>query len=150
MSLIQKIDQDLKQAMIAKNEGKVSALRMLKSALKYSAIDKNSGELSDADAQTVIQKQIKQRRESIDQFSKNNRPELADKEKAEVVVLEAYLPQQMGDAELEKIVADEVKAQGATSKKDFGRMMKHLNEKLAGRAEARRVSEALTRALPQA
>lgn len=148
MSLSQKIDQDLKQAMMAKEETKVSVLRFLKSALKYSAIEKKAESLSDADIQQVIQKQIKQRRESIDQFTKGGRQDLAEKEQSEVVVLEAYLPRQISDAELEKLVREEVQAQGASSKKDFGRMMKHLNEKLKGSADAKRVSEALNKALP--
>jgi uncharacterized protein YqeY len=143
MSLAQKIDQDLKAAMIAKDETKLSTLRFLKSALKYSAIEKKVDALSDADAQQVIQKQIKQRKESIDQFEKNGRPELAEKEIAENKVLEGYLPKQMGDAELAAFVEAEVKAQGASSKKDFGRMMKHCSEKLQGQADSKRISEAL-------
>jgi uncharacterized protein YqeY len=143
MSLTQKIDQDLKAAMIAKDETKLSTLRFLKSAIKYSAIEKKVDSLSDADIQQVIQKQVKQRKESIDQFSKNSRADLADKEIAETRVLESYLPKQMADAELAAVVEAEVKAQGASSKKDFGRMMKHLGDKLQGQADSRRVSEAL-------
>lgn len=147
MSLTQKIDQDLKSAMQAKDEVKVSTLRFLKSAIKYSAIEKKAETLSDAEIQQVIQKQIKQRRESIDQFEKNNRPELAGKEKAETAVLESYLPKQISDMDLAAVVEAEVKAQGASSKKDFGRMMKHLNDKLQGQADASRVSAALGKIL---
>ncbi len=148
MSLTQRIDQDLKQAMTARDENRVSTLRFLKSAVKYGAIEKKSEGLSDAEILQVIQKQIKQRRESIAQFTQNARPELAEKELAEVRVLEGYLPQQLSDAELQSLVAREVQAQGASSKKDFGRMMKYLNEKLQGSADSKRVSEALTKALP--
>lgn len=143
MSMMQKIDQDLKAAMIAKDETKLSTLRFLKSAIKYSAIEKKVDALGDADIQQVIQKQVKQRRESIDQFKANGRADLADKEAAETAVLESYLPKQLGDDELAALVEAEVKAEGASSKKDFGRMMKHLGEKLQGRADSRRVSEAL-------
>lgn len=147
MSMMQKIDQDLKAAMIAKDETKLSTLRFLKSAIKYSAIDKKVDVLADADIQQVIQKQIKQRKESIDQFEKNSRVDLAEKEIAEARILESYLPKQMSDADLTAVVQAEVTAQGASSKKDFGRMMKHIGEKLQGQADSRRISEALGKLL---
>ena len=147
MSIAQKIDQELKAAMIEKDTVKLSTLRFLKSALKYSAIEKKVDYLNDADTQALIQKQIKQRRESIDQFSKNGRPELAAQETAELKVLESYLPSQMADAELDALVNAEAQSAGATSKKDFGRMMKLLNEKLQGRADSKRVSESLGKIL---
>lgn len=147
MPLQQKIDEDLKVAMTAKDAARVSALRMLKSALKYSAIEKKLDILSDSDVQQVIQKQIKQRRESITQFSGAGRTELAAGEQRELEVFEAYLPKQLGDAELEAIVKEQAQKAGATSKKDFGRMMKILNESLQGRADAKRVSECLGKIL---
>ena len=147
MSLSQQIDQDLKQAMMDKNEVKLSTLRMLKSALKYSAIEKKLEALPDAEACQIIQKQIKQRRESIQQFSDGGRKELAAKEQLEVTVLEAYLPKQLSDEELKKIVEDETRKAQAFTKKDFGRMMKTLTEQLAGKADARRISEALGKIL---
>ena len=146
MSLSETIDQDIKQAMLAKNEARLSTLRFLKSAVKYVAIDK-SGAMSDADVLQVIQKQIKQHKESIQQFAANGRKELAAKEENEVRILESYLPKQVTDEELERIVAQELQTQGATGKKDFGRMMKHLNEKLAGAADNKRLSELLGRSL---
>ncbi len=147
MSLIEKIDQDLKQAMIAKDEVRVSTLRFLKSAVKYFAIEKKIDAVADADVQQIIQKQIKQHRESIEQFSKGSRLELAEKETKEVAILESFLPRQISDSELAQCVADTAREAGAQSKKDFGRLMKVLNEKLVGRAEAKRVSEALGKIL---
>lgn len=147
MSLTQKIDSDMKQAMISRDSVKLGVLRFLKSAMKYAAIEKKAEVLSDAEAQAVIQKQIKQRRESIDQFTKGGRADLAEKEKKEVSVLESYLPKQLSDADLEKWVQDAVKTAGASSKKDFGRMMKLITEQLAGQAEAKRVSEFLGKIL---
>ncbi len=147
MSLQEKIDQDLKQAMISRDETKLSTLRFLKSALKYSAIDKKAETLTDADIQQIIQKQIKQRKESIDQFVKGGRKELADKEIRESEILESYLPKQLSDVELNDLIGKEVAAAGATSKKDFGKMMKLLTEKLSGSADAKRVSEALGKIL---
>ena len=147
MSLIQRIDSDIKEAMISKNSQKLEVLRFLKSAMKYVAIEKKIDVLSESDAQSVIQKQIKQRRESIDQFAKGGRLDLADKEKGEVAVLESYLPKQISDTDLQKFVQEEVKASGASSKKDFGRMMKQITEKLAGQAEGKRISEFLGKIL---
>ncbi len=147
MSLSQQIDKDLKEAMTSKNETKVSTLRLLKSAVKYAAIEKKAQGLSDAEIVQVIQKQMKQRRESIEQFSKGDRPELADKERKEVEILESYLPKQLSDGELEAHVKACVKEAGAASKKDFGRVMKVLTEKLAGQAEPRRISELVGRIL---
>ncbi len=148
MPLLEKIDQDLKQALIAKDKSKLSTLRFLKSALKYSAIEKKVQALNDAEIQQIIQKQIKQRRESIDQFTKAGRNELAGQETKEMAILESYLPKQLADNELESIAAELVKKEGASSKKDFGRMMKILTERLAGRADSKRISEVLGKILP--
>ncbi|MGH7197482.1 MAG: GatB/YqeY domain-containing protein [Candidatus Omnitrophota bacterium] len=147
MSLNAKIEQDLKAAMTARDEARLSTLRFLKSALKYVAIEKKVQQLPDTDILQIIQRQIKQRRESIDQFSKGGRADLADKETKELGILESYLPKQVADKELEGIVAATVKEAGASSKKDFGRVMKLLQEKLAGRAEAKKISEILGRIL---
>lgn len=147
MSLVTQIEQDIKSAMIARDEIKLSVVRFLKSALKYAAIEKKVEALSDADAQVVIQRQMKQRRESIEQFKNAGRTDLADRESKEAAVLESYLPKQIPDAELEALIAAEVKAQGVVTKKDFGRLMKILTEKTSGKAEARRVSETLGRYL---
>ena len=147
MSLQNQIDQDLRQAMTSRDEAKVSTLRFLKSALKYSAIEKRTEGLSDPDIRQIIQKQIKQRRESIDQFAKAGRKELADKEAKEAEILEGYLPKQLSDADLEELIRREAAAAGATDKKDFGRMMKLLSEKLSGQADAKRVSQFLGKIL---
>ena len=148
MSLAAKIDEDLKQAMRDKDQTKLSALRMLKSAVKYAALERPAGAvLNDAETLQVIQKQIKQRRESIEQFKGAGRNDLSTKEAAELDVLQTYLPKQLSDEALKKIVEQEVGSQGALTKKDFGRMMKHLNEKLAGSADNKRLSEILAQLL---
>lgn len=146
MTLLEQIDQDMKKAMIAKDQVRLDTLRFLKSAVKYVAIDK-AGSMSDADVMTVIQKQIKQRKESIQQFKNNGRPELASKEEQEVAVIESYLPKQLSEAELLKLIESEVKALGAATKKDFGRAMKACTEKLAGQADNKRISEILGKIL---
>ena len=147
MSLEQKIHQDLKAAMIAKDEARLSTIRFLKSAMKYAAIEKKAETFSDAEIQQLVQKQIKQRRESIDQFAKAGRRELAEKEEKEVHVLLEYLPKQLTDAELGTALEGLVKESGISSKKDFGKAMKLSAEKLAGQAEPKRISEALGKIL---
>src|SRR3990167_3566962 len=147
MTIQEKLDQDMKQAMLAKDQQKLDVLRFLKSAVKYAALEKPGAALSDADVMQVIQKQIKQRRESIQQFTQGNRADLAQKEEKELAVLETYLPKQMPDAELTAFIQAQVKEAGASSKKDFGRVMKACTDKLAGRADNKRISEVLGKLL---
>ena len=146
MALLEKIDQDMKQAMLAKDADTLSVLRFLKSAVKYAAIEKNSP-LTDPEILQVIQKQIKQRRESIQQFSENGRKDMAAKEEKELSILEHYLPKQLSDAELQKVVEREAAALGASTKKDFGRLMKHLSDQLAGSVDNKRLSAELGKIL---
>lgn len=146
MSLTEKLNQDLKNAMMAKDEAKLGVIRFLKSAVKYAAIEKKAA-LSDADICQVIQKQIKQRRESIDQFTKAGRADLAKTEIEQAAILETYLPKQLTDGELDNEVKAAVQETGASSKKDFGRVMKLLSEKLAGRADSKRISESVGKIL---
>jgi uncharacterized protein YqeY len=147
MTFLEKIDQDLKQAMLAKDRQRLDVLRFLKSAIEYAAIEKPRAALSDADVMQVIQKQIKQRRESIEQFKQGGRAELAAKEATELALLETYLPKQMSDSELSSLIQALVKETGASGKKDFGRVMKACTEKLAGRADNKRISEILGKLL---
>ena len=108
MTLQERIDSDLKEAMRAKDAARLGVLRMLKSALKYSAIEKSDPEaqLDDTEATQVIRKQVKQRQDSIESFEKGGRPELAAKEKDELAILQAYLPQGLTADELAKIVGE--------------------------------------------
>src|SRR2546421_11229536 len=116
MSLQKRIDEDLKDAMRAKDAARLSVLRLLKAALKNATIEKvgADGELNDADAIAVIRKQVKQRQDSIESFEKGGRAELAEKEKAEMAVLNQYLPQAVSAGELEKIGAATNHEGGAT------------------------------------
>src|SRR3954465_6906022 len=118
MTLFERVDTDLKEAMRARDAVRLGVLRMLKSALKYGAIEKSGAdsELNDADAVQVIRKQAKQRQDSIESFEKGGRPELAEKEKAELAILNSYLPQQLGADELSKIVRETIAELGVTSK----------------------------------
>ncbi len=149
MSLQQQIDADLKDAMRAKDATRLGVLRMLKSALKYAAIEKSGAEaeLADAESIHVIRKQAKQRQDSIESFEKGGRPELAAKEKEELKILCGYLPQQLGADELSKIVRETIAAVGATSKAQMGAVMKELQAKIAGRADGKTLSQEVQRQL---
>ena len=142
MTLQQRVDADLKEAMRAKDATKLGVLRMLKSALKYAAIAKSDAEaeLSDAEAVQVIRKQAKQRQDSIESFEKGGRAELADKEKEELAILNTYLPQGMSPDELAKVVRETIAELGATSKAQMGVVMKALQAKAGGRADGKAIS----------
>ena len=142
MTLAQRIDSDLKDAMRAKDVTKLGVLRMLKSALKYSAIEKSgaTGELDEAEATQVIRKQVKQRQDSIESFEKGGRAELADKEESEAELIGGYLPAELSDAELTALVAEKVEQTGAASPKDMGKVMGAVMPAVGGRADGKRVS----------
>src|SRR5947208_11312467 len=138
MTVQERIDADLKDAMRAKDAGRLGVLRMLKSAMKYAAIEKpGESQLDDAATSQVIRKQVKQRQDSIESFEKGGRPELAAKEKEELEILNSYLPQQMSAEELAKIVRDSITEVGATTKAQMGAVMKAAQAKAAGRADGK-------------
>jgi uncharacterized protein len=149
MTLQERVDSDLKEAMRAKDAAKLGVLRMLKSALKYAAIAKSGAEaeLSDAEAAQVIRKQAKQRQDSIESFEKGGRAELADKEKGELTILNSYLPQAMSADELAKLVRETIAEVGATSKTQMGAIMKALQAKAGGRADGKTLSEEVQKQL---
>jgi len=142
MTLLERVDSDLKEAMRARDATRLGVLRMLKSALKYAAIAKSSAEaeLSEAEAVQVIRKQARQRQDSIESFEKGGRVELAKKEKEELSILNGYLPQAMSGDELAKIVRETIAETGATSKAQMGAVMKAVQAKVAGRADSRTLS----------
>jgi hypothetical protein len=149
MTLQQRVDSDLKDGMRAQDATKVSVLRMLKSALKYAAIEKSGteAELNDTEAVQVIRKQVKQRQDSIESFEKGGRAELVEKEKKELSILNEYLPQAMNADELGKIVRETIAEVGATSKAQMGAVMKAVKEKVAGRADGKTLSQEVQRQL---
>ena len=149
MTISERINSDLKDAMRAKDAGKLGVLRMLKSAMKYAAIEKSGaeGQLDDAEAMQVIRKQVKQRQDSIESFESGGRPELATKEKEELAMLSAYLPQQMSGDELAAAVREAIADAGATSRAQMGAVMKALQTKLAGRADGKSLSQEVQRQL---
>lgn len=147
MTVQERVDSDMKDAMRAKDAGRLGVLRMLKSALKYAAIEKSDAGLDDAAASQVIRKQVKQRQDSIESFEKGGRPELAAKEKEELEMLNAYLPKGMNADELAAMVRETIAEVGATSKAQMGAVMKALQEKVAGRADGKTLSQEVQRQL---
>ena len=147
MVLSDKVNADITVAMKAKNAPRLSALRMLKAAVMNKGIEKGR-DLEDGEVLQVIASLVKQRRDSIDQFSKAGRTDLVDKEAAEVAVLEEYLPPAATAEEIEAAVAAAVAETGAASAKDMGKVMKAVMPKLAGKnADGRAINEAVRRKL---
>lgn len=141
--LIQNLSEEIKNAMRAKDEVKLGALRMVKTAMNNAAIAKSKNDLDDAEEMEVIQKQAKQRRESIESFEKGGRAELAAKEKAELAILEAYLPKQLSDSELKAICESVLTKLGTKSAADMGKIMKDLMPLVKGKADGGRVQTVL-------
>jgi len=139
MTLLERLSQEMKTAMMAKDADRLSALRMLKSAVGYAQIERKEN-LADADVVSLVQKEIKKRRDAIEQYEKGGRPELAAKEKAEVGVLEGFLPQPLSPQELEQLVRVAIQETGATTKKEMGAVIKAVQAKAAGRADGRTIS----------
>jgi len=139
MTLKERIQEDMKAAMRAKDTARLSAVRLLLAAMKQKEVDERV-ELADADVLGIIEKMVKQRRESIAQFERAARQDLAEAEKFEIGVLSAYLPQQMGEAEVAQAIAAAVAESGASSVKDMGKVMALLKPRLAGRADMGKIS----------
>ena len=148
MSLQERVSQEIKTAMLAKDAERLSVLRMLKSTLGYAQIERKTESLSDGDVVAIVQKEVKKRRDSVEQFEKGGRPELAAKEKEEITVLESFLPKAFSAEELEQLVKATIQELGATSKKDMGPVIKAVQAKAAGRADGKTVSGLVGKLLP--
>jgi len=145
--LTEQIRADLTESMKARTADRTSTLRMLQAALKNEQI--NAGhELSDEEAMSIIRKSVKQRLDSIDQYTKGNRADLAAKEAAEIEILKTYMPPELSDAELESGLREIVASTGAQSKKDLGKVMKEATARYKGRAEGKKIQEIVSRLLP--
>ena len=139
MPLREKLNDDIKTAMKAREQDKLAALRLMLAAVKQREVDERIT-LDDAGVISVVEKMIKQRRDSIAQYEKAARQDLADKEKFEIGVIEAYLPQQLSQAEIDSIIDDGIQSTGAKSAADMGKVMGVVKPKLAGRADMGKVS----------
>ncbi|HXA15789.1 MAG TPA: GatB/YqeY domain-containing protein [Thermoanaerobaculia bacterium] len=144
--LTETIRAELTAAMKARDAERLSTLRMLQSAFKYQQIE-SGHELSDEEALTVIRKAVKQRLDSIEQYTKGNRPELADKERREMELLKTWLPPELTDEEVEAGIREIVASTGAQSKKDMGKVMKEASARYKGRVDGKKIQEIVSRLL---
>jgi uncharacterized protein YqeY len=138
-TLKERITADMKAAMRAGEKERLSTIRMLQAAIKQREVDERIT-VDDAQVLAIIEKMVKQRKESIVQFEQGARPDLADKEKSEIAQLQDYLPAQLGEAEIEAIIKEAIATTGATSVKDMGKVMGIVKAKAAGRADMGAVS----------
>lgn len=145
------IQNDLKNAMLAKDESKLSTIRMLKSAIQYFEIQKGGAgyTATDEDVVEVVGREIKKRKESIELYEKGNRQELADKEKEELEMLSVYLPEQLTEAEIRKLVEEAITALGASQMSDMGKVMGMLSSQTKGKADGGLVSSIVRESLGQ-
>ena len=140
MSLKEKLQEDLKSSMKNKDTIRKSVVTLIRAAIKQCEVD-NRVELADDAIIDIISKQLKQRKDSLAEFEKANRDDLIEETKSEIQVLEGYLPQQLSEEELEKIVIETIAEVGATSMKDMGKIMATIKPKTAGRADGRKINE---------
>ena len=141
MTFVEKVNQDITEAMRAKDQDRLGPLRMLKAALMNKKVE-HGKDVDDSEAQQVVSTLVKQRKDSVEQFTNAGRQDLADKEKAEIAILETYLPPPVSREELEKAVDEAVRTTGASSPKDMGGVMKAVMAGLAGRnADGKLINE---------
>jgi len=145
--LTEQIRADLTESMKARTAERTSTLRMVQAALKNEQINVGH-ELSDEEALAVIRKGIKQRQDSVEQYTKGNRPELAAKEQSEIEILKSYMPPELSDGELESGLREIIASTGAQSKKDMGKVMKEATARYKGRADGKKIQEIVSRLLP--
>ncbi|ADY73437.1 hypothetical protein Dester_0796 [Desulfurobacterium thermolithotrophum DSM 11699] len=134
MGLKAQLLQDMKEAMRAKDKVRLSTIRMINSLIKNAEIEKR-GELTDDEIIQLLMKYAKQRKEAIEMYEKGGRQDLVEKEKAELAVVESYLPKQMSEEEIRELVKEAIEATGASSPKDIGKVMQHVMPKVKGRAD---------------
>lgn len=141
MDLYKRIETDMKTALKEGASEKLLVLRMIIAAVKTQQIDQNIKTLQEADVLRILQRQIKQHRESIEQFASGNRPDLAAKEEKELKILEAYMPQQLGEAEVETLVKTAIAEIGQATKADMGKVMKAVMERAKGRTDGKTINQ---------
>jgi len=143
-----RLSEEIKAAMLSKDAARLSTLRLLKSAVGYAQIERKTENLSETDFVAVVQKEVKKRRDAIEQYEKGGRPELAEKEKKEIPVLETFLPKPLTPEELEQLVRTTIQEVGAASKKEMGPVIKAVQAKAAGRADGKSISGMVGKLLP--
>ncbi|MEH6941204.1 GatB/YqeY domain-containing protein [Bacillus sp. JJ722] len=141
MSLLERLNIDMKQAMKNKEKDKLSVIRMVKSSLQNEAIKLGNSELTEAEELTVLSRELKQRKDSLQEFSNAGREDLVEKIQTEIKYVEAYMPQQLSEAEVSEIVKETIQSVGATSKADMGKVMGALMPKVKGKADGSLVNK---------
>jgi uncharacterized protein YqeY len=141
MTLFEKISEDLKAAMLARQKDRLESLRAIKTALLLAKTESGSHEISSADEMKILQKLVKQRRESAEIFKTQNRPELYENEIKEAAIIEEYLPRQMSEADLIPLLRGIIQKVGATSPKDMGKVMGAASKELAGKADGKMIAD---------
>lgn len=147
MALYEKIESDMKKALKEGDAVKLSVMRMLVAAARQTQIDKNTKAVEERDMMQILQRHIKQHKDSIEQFDKGGRKDLADKEATELKILEAYMPEMCSEEELAAIVKAAIAESGAKTKAEMGKVMKLVMEKTEGRCDGKVVSQLVTRSL---
>lgn len=147
MNLVQQLDQDMKTALRNKDKERLSVIRMVRASIKKAEIDKRPHTLSDEDVMEVILREIKQRKDSLSEYEKAGRMDLAEKERSELEVLQVYLPAQLTEDEVRAIVQETVQEVGATSKADMGKVMGAIMPKVKGKADGKLVNRLVQQAL---
>ncbi len=139
-ALKQRILDDMKAAMRAREKERLGAIRLITAAIKQVEVDDRLDTIDDTRLAGILQKMLKQRRDSIEQYQKANRQDLADKEAFEITVIESYMPRPLGDDELQQLIDTVIRDTGATSMKEMGKVMAHLKDRVQGRADMGAVS----------
>ncbi|MDO4680399.1 MAG: GatB/YqeY domain-containing protein [Aerococcus sp.] len=148
MAILERINVDMKQAMKAKDKKRLSVIRMLKGALQKEAIDHN-GELTEEQELQVIARELKQRKDSVQEFQAAGREDLATDTEAEIAIVEEYLPEQLSEADIEKKVKAVIEQVGATSMKDFGKVMGQAVSAMKGQADGNQIQQIAKKLLNQ-
>ena len=148
-SLRERLRDDLKDAMRARDATRRGTIRLVEAAIKNAEIEKRGGELSEQDIQAILQRQVKQRQDSIEQYEQAGRSDLVDVERAEIAVIEAYLPQQMSRADIEAAARDVIQQTGASGPSDRGKVMGQLMPQLRGQADGATVNAVVSELLAE-
>lgn len=147
MDLYSKIEEDIKAALKSGDSKKLSVLRMALSEIKNHEINKKLKKAAEGDVLQIMQRQINQHKDSIEQFEKGNRPDLVQKEKAELEILTSYMPKQLSEEELLKIISEVISASGAVTKSETGKVMKAVMEKVKGKADGKTINQLVMKLL---
>ncbi|WP_353894348.1 GatB/YqeY domain-containing protein [Proteinivorax hydrogeniformans] len=146
MSLVERLTDDMKTAMKSKDKFALTVIRMIRSELKYAEIDKGTP-LNDDESFQILNKEMKKRRESVEDYTKADRPEEVEKLKREIEIIQSYLPEQLTEEEIEGIIDNTIAETGVSSKKEMGKLMSAVMPKLQGRADGKLVSQIVSNKL---